>query len=64
MTGWHYIIRRCHHDRSQWLALAKRERFITDGDPIAEPGDLWFEFGASEAEARAKIEAETRSMSN
>lgn len=28
---------------SRWIALAKKEPFVT-GDPIMEPGDVWFEF--------------------
>lgn len=59
MTEWHYLVRRCHNGPG-WIAFAKREPFIADGHPFHEPGPIWFEFGADEAEARANIEADIR----
>lgn len=35
--------------------MAKQEPFVTDGDGVAEPGDLWFEFGATEKDALLKL---------
>lgn len=58
---WHYLIRPCRNARG-WIGMAKREPFI-GSDAIAEPGELWFEFGATEAEARHRIEAEVRRLS-
>lgn len=60
---WHYIIRPARNGGQGWIAMAKREPFQTDC-AVSEPGPLWFEFGATEAEARAKIEAETRRLSH
>ena len=37
-----------------WIGLAKREPFI-NGHPLNEPGDVWFEFGATEEEALRNI---------
>ena len=61
---WHYIVRPCRNTALGWVAFAKRGPFITDGDFVREPGELWFQCGATEAEARAKIEAETRALSH
>lgn len=38
----------------KWTGLAKHEPF-TDGRPLHEPGDVWFEFGETEEEALANI---------
>lgn len=35
---------------SRWVAMAKRTPFVT-GDPIREPGEVWFEFGDTEEKA-------------
>ena len=40
--------------------MCKREPFVTDGQPIHEPGELWFKFGDTEAEAMGKLEAHMR----
>jgi hypothetical protein len=40
--------------RSKWIGLAKREPFV-NGHPIYEPGDVWFEFGETEADALSAI---------
>lgn len=42
--------------RGLWCAMAKHEPFVV-GDPVAEPGELWFEFGDTEDEAMAKLKA-------
>ncbi|WP_269062057.1 hypothetical protein [Salipiger marinus] len=43
--------------------MAKRTPFVGDVWGI-EPGQVWFQFGATEEEAREKIEAEVRQMSH
>ena len=60
----HYIVRQCRNGTPGWIAMAKKEPFVTDGDGINEPGDLWFCFGVTEDEARAKIKAEVRAALN
>lgn len=64
MAQWHYLIRSAQNGLEGWIAMAKREPFVCDGHPVHEPGDLWFQFGDTEAEARAKIEAEVKAMMN
>jgi hypothetical protein len=49
---WHVF-----HGESEFVALAKREPFI-NGHPIKEPGDVWFEFGATAADAVARLRKE------
>lgn len=58
---WHYLIRPCRNGAPGWLAMAKRTPFVGDVWGI-EPGQVWFQFGATEEEAREKIEAEVRQM--
>lgn len=62
MAQWHYIIRPANN-LPGWVAFAKQTPFVSGGD-MNEPGDIWFEFAPTEAEARAKIEAEVRAMMN
>lgn len=64
LAEWQYIVRPCRNGVNGWLGLAKRGAWITDGDAIKEPGDVRFEFGATEAEARARIEADCRARLN
>jgi hypothetical protein len=37
-----------------WVAMAKREPFVGT-DPIREPGQVWFSFGASRDDALAAV---------
>lgn len=59
-AGWHFT---CAAARApiglgrQFIALAKREPFV-NFHLIYEPGEVWFEFGASAADALAKLTAE------
>ena len=42
--------------RTEYIAMAKKEPFTSDRpSPLTEPGDLWFEFGNTRAEAYFKI---------
>ena len=50
-SSWHFHVWR---GETRWVGMAKRTPFVT-GHPITEPGDLWFEFGATEAEAMAAV---------
>lgn len=47
-----------------WLGMAKRGPWLTDGEPVLEPGEVLFEFGATQEEARARIEEDVRRSSN
>lgn len=51
-TAWHSPF------TGNWVGLAKQEPFV-NGHPIQEPGEVWFEFGDTEAEA---LEAVKRSV--
>ena len=47
----------------RWIGLAKLEPFTSDTpDPITEPGELWFEFGDTQAEAYWNITDEMVSL--
>lgn len=39
---------------SLWVAMAKRTPFVT-GNPMIEPGEVWFMIGDTEEEAMAKL---------
>lgn len=54
-TTWYIIVRPANDTFLGWIALAKREPFVTDGDSIAEPGPLWFEFGGTAQAALGKL---------
>ncbi|MBR0871189.1 hypothetical protein JQ633_12530 [Bradyrhizobium tropiciagri] len=53
MEGWHFHVH-ASHAGGDFIAMAKKEPFV-NGDPLREPGDVWFEFGASPDEAMAKL---------
>lgn len=59
-----YLTRPCRNGVHGWIAMAKQGPFITDGDAVREPGDLWFEFGATRDEALGKLQTEIRSLQN
>jgi len=42
----------------RWIVFAKVAPFHEPFDPLKEDGDLWFEFGNTEAEARSNISEE------
>jgi hypothetical protein len=43
---------------SKYVALAKNEPFVTNPpDAMWEPGDVWFEFGATAEEALVQLKA-------
>ena len=61
-TGeWFYLVRPIATGNG-WIGFAKRAPFVADGHAAHEPGPLWFALGATEAAARAAIEAETRRL--
>jgi len=61
---WYYIIRPCRNQTMGWVGMAKRSPFVTDGDLMREPGEIWFQFGKTEADAKDMIEIETRQLCN
>lgn len=48
---WHFAT---WQGQTQWIAMAKREPFET-GNPLTEPGELWFEFGATPEDALRRL---------
>lgn len=50
---WHFTV---WQGRTGWVGLAKRSPFVT-GHPLTEPGEIWFEFGATAEEALKAIKA-------
>lgn len=52
--GWYFRVVR---GTTGYTGLAKQSPFV-NGDPILEPGDIWFNFGASWDEALEKIQRE------
>jgi hypothetical protein len=63
--NWRYRCRPGRNGVKGWIAFAKRGCFVSEwGHEIFEPGDLWFEFGTTEDEALAKLQAEVCSMMN
>jgi hypothetical protein len=38
-----------------WVGMAKRADPFVNGDPIHEPGEVWFGFGETEDEALAAV---------
>lgn len=47
-SGWWFLVTK---GRDRWIGLAKHEPFLAGGHIINEPGDVWFEFGGTAAEA-------------
>jgi hypothetical protein len=51
-SNWYFTAWR---GRSRWIGMAKRSPFV-NGDPIGEPGDVWFAFGPTKLQALANVE--------
>lgn len=58
MINWYFLCRPVKNNGTGYIALAKREPFVCDGDALREPGELWFEFGTTPSEALSKLRAE------
>lgn len=61
LSGWYFMVRPGFARR--WMAFAKREPFVAGGSTY-EPGEVWFEYGATEEEALARIETEVRALAS
>lgn len=61
INGWYFLAKPTRFPArpcNAFIAMAKREPFVTGGDCIREPGDLWFQFGPTKEEALARLKTE------
>jgi hypothetical protein len=53
---WHFLfVRHTGRGHYQWTAYAKASEFVSNGHFLKEPGDMWFEVGATKEEAFALL---------
>lgn len=55
--GWHFMAKEYPEG---FTAFAKRTPFVAEAHILFEPGDMWFEFGATKDEAMRRLRASLR----
>lgn len=56
--GYYFIVKPKGRSGPGYVAFAKREPFVADAHFAYEPGEMWFEFGATEDEALKNLKRE------
>lgn len=59
---WYFLSRPSNHNGG-FISFAKKEPFGKNFDPVASPGDLWFEFAETEEMAIDKLRKEVEQIS-
>lgn len=62
MPDWYYFVRPTYSGSYRWIAFARRTPFPPDFDVFRNRAEIWFQFGQTPEEARAKLQAELTAL--
>lgn len=52
---WYFSVTKSASRPSQFVAIAKRQPIVGDGQPDSEPGNIWNEYGDSPQDALSRL---------